>query len=97
MIQGYMLLTERHICFFAQLPRTNVHTPEDMTHIQDTVIKTGYLYKKSRNTLRRHRHWFVLKNDILSYYDDPAVSPLLLSSNCRISTFQAALSTSAMP
>jgi sterol 3beta-glucosyltransferase len=24
MIQGYMCLTEKHICFFAQLPRTNV-------------------------------------------------------------------------
>jgi PH domain len=40
---------------------------------KDTVIKTGYLYKKSRHTPRRHRHWFILKNDVLSYYDDPAV------------------------
>jgi sterol 3beta-glucosyltransferase len=24
MIQGYMLVTERHICFFAALPRTDV-------------------------------------------------------------------------
>ena len=74
MIQGYMLLTERHICFFAPLPKTDVFPPVfHMIKVQGTVIKTGYLDKKSRNTPRRHRHWFVLKNDVLSYFDDPSV------------------------
>lgn len=32
MIQGYMLLTEQHICFFAPLPKTDVRLPLDETN-----------------------------------------------------------------
>jgi sterol 3beta-glucosyltransferase len=71
MIQGYMVLTQSHICFFAQLPQTDVSLL-CLVLMQGAVIKSGYLYKKSQTTRRRHRYWFILKNDVLSYYDNPA-------------------------
>lgn len=55
------------------------------------MIKKGYLYKKSRNTPRRHRHWFVLKNDVLSYFDDPSVCLYSPKTNFRTSTFQVGM------
>ena len=71
--------------------------PHDETNQQGTIIKTGYLYKKSRNTPRRHRHWFVLKNDVLSYYDDPAVCLYVTSTNFRTSTFRVGMLIFDMP
>lgn len=40
-------------------------------------MKSGSLSKKSSRTKRWTKHWFVLKNDVLSWYSSAAVSPCL--------------------
>ncbi|KAI0374478.1 hypothetical protein BV20DRAFT_1118483 [Pilatotrama ljubarskyi] len=57
LLQGYMYLTDAYICFFAHLPSR-----------EDQVLKSGSLLKKAQRTKRWIRHWFVLKNDVLSWY-----------------------------
>ncbi|KAF9951280.1 Sterol 3-beta-glucosyltransferase [Mortierella alpina] len=59
LLPGYMYLTTNHICFYA-----NVHSD------QDVIQKKGFLSKKSRNTKQFALYWFMLKNDILTYYAD---------------------------
>ncbi|KAH9947944.1 hypothetical protein B0H21DRAFT_690917 [Amylocystis lapponica] len=57
LLQGYMYLTDSYLCFFAHMPSR-----------EDRVLKSGSLSKKSQRTKRWIRHWFVLKNDVLSWY-----------------------------
>lgn len=57
LLQGYMYITTNHISFYAYLPMK-----------ESAVFKSGYFQKKARNTPRFTRYWFVLKNDVLSYY-----------------------------
>ncbi|KAL5518675.1 ATG26 [Sanghuangporus vaninii] len=57
LLQGYMYLTNSHLCFFAHLPAR-----------EDQVLKSGSLNKKTQRTKRWVKHWFVLKNDVLSWY-----------------------------
>ncbi|KIJ68687.1 glycosyltransferase family 1 protein [Hydnomerulius pinastri MD-312] len=57
LLQGYMYLTNSHLCFFAHMPSR-----------EDQVLKSGTLSKKATRTKRWIKHWFVLKNDTLSYY-----------------------------
>ncbi|KAJ5684249.1 uncharacterized protein N7477_000594 [Penicillium maclennaniae] len=59
LLQGYMYVTERHICFYAYLPKRS-----------SLAIKSGYLSKRGRNNPKYHRYWFVLKGDVFSYYAD---------------------------
>ena len=61
LLQGYLYLTRRHVCFYAYLPRKS-----------QTVTDSGYLFKKARSTGKYHRYWFSLKGDVLSYYMDPS-------------------------
>ncbi|EIW72673.1 hypothetical protein TREMEDRAFT_41904 [Tremella mesenterica DSM 1558] len=58
MLKGYMYLTPRHICFFAQMPNK-----------ENVVVKTGPLYKKATRTKLNSRFWVTLKNDVLSWYE----------------------------
>jgi len=37
---------------------------------QDVVLKEGFFNKKSSKTGWYSRYWFVLKNDVLSWYSD---------------------------
>ena len=60
LLQGYMYITRRHICFYAYLPKK-----------ENLVAKTGYLYKKGKRNPRYSRHWFSLKGDVLTYYNNP--------------------------
>ena len=61
LLQGYMYITAKHICFYAYLPkRSNV------------VAKSGYLSKRGRQNPKYNRYWFTLKGDVLSYYLDPS-------------------------
>ncbi|KAF9362517.1 Sterol 3-beta-glucosyltransferase [Mortierella sp. NVP85] len=39
-------------------------------NLQDVVQKEGYFSKRSSTTKTFNRYWFVLKNDMLSYYKD---------------------------
>ncbi|KAF1816269.1 UDP-Glycosyltransferase/glycogen phosphorylase [Eremomyces bilateralis CBS 781.70] len=59
LLQGYMYITQHHICFYAYLPK------------RDSVIaKSGYLSKRGRQNPRYNRYWFQLRGDVLSYYTD---------------------------
>ncbi|KAJ5132352.1 hypothetical protein N7448_006510 [Penicillium atrosanguineum] len=59
LLQGYMYVTEGHICFYAYLPKKS-----------SLAIKSGYLSKRGRNNPKYNRYWFVLKGDVFSYYAD---------------------------
>lgn len=56
LLQGYMYLTNSHICFFAHMPSR-----------EDQILKSGSLSKKATRTKRWIKYWFVLKNDALSW------------------------------
>ncbi|KAJ9667911.1 Sterol 3-beta-glucosyltransferase [Coniosporium apollinis] len=60
LLQGYMYVTQKHICFYAYLPKK--------TH---EVIKSGNLAKRGRRNPKYNRYWCVLKGDVLFYYSDP--------------------------
>ncbi|KAJ6033355.1 hypothetical protein N7444_011126 [Penicillium canescens] len=61
LLQGYMYVTEGHICFYAYLPKKS-----------NVAIKSGYLAKRGRKNPKYNRYWFALKGDVLSYYPDPS-------------------------
>jgi sterol 3beta-glucosyltransferase len=61
LLQGYMYVTEGHICFYAYLPRKTT-----------VSIRSGYLHKRGRKNPKYNRYWFSLKGDVLSYYTDPS-------------------------
>jgi len=61
LLQGYMYITEGHICFYAYLPKKS-----------NASIKSGYLSKRGRQSLKYTRYWCSLKEDVLSYYADPS-------------------------
>ncbi|KAE8147555.1 sterol 3-beta-glucosyltransferase [Aspergillus avenaceus] len=61
LLQGYMYVTEGHICFYAYLPKKSTVT-----------IRSGHLHKRGRKNPKYNRYWFVLKGDVLSYYTDPS-------------------------
>ncbi|KAF2201677.1 UDP-glucose:sterol glycosyltransferase [Delitschia confertaspora ATCC 74209] len=59
LLQGYMYITQKHICFYAYIPKKH-----------HDVSKTGYLFKRGRS--KYNRYWFILKGDVLAYYTNPA-------------------------
>ncbi|KUJ14792.1 sterol 3-beta-glucosyltransferase [Mollisia scopiformis] len=61
LLQGYMYITTKHICFYAYLPKKS-----------NEVVKSGYLAKSGRRNPKYNRYWFRLKGDVLSYYSDPS-------------------------
>ena len=61
LLQGYMYVTEGHICFYAYLPKK-----------ASAAIKSGYLAKRGRKNPKYNRYWFILKGDVFSYYADPS-------------------------
>lgn len=73
-LKGYMFLTPRRICFFARLA-------DD----ESAVIKSGPLWKKSSRTKLSTKFWFLLRNDVLSWYESSTVgTQRLLSLTYRI-------------
>jgi hypothetical protein len=81
-----MYLTNSYLCFFAHMPTREVRRPNlrgstqlpCSSHfplfLQDQVLKSGSLSKKAQRTKRWIKHWFVLKNDALSWYQSSSVS-----------------------
>lgn len=74
-----MYITTRHICFYAYLPRKDVcafchcQIQSLLTHIfQHVILKSGYLSKRGKSTVKFTRYWFILKGDVLSYYTNPS-------------------------
>ncbi|KAF9542052.1 Sterol 3-beta-glucosyltransferase [Mortierella hygrophila] len=59
LLPGYLYITTHHICFYANLPSNH-----------DVVQKEGFFSIKSTTTTNFNRYWFILKNDVLSYYSD---------------------------
>ncbi|KAF2273913.1 sterol 3-beta-glucosyltransferas-like protein [Westerdykella ornata] len=58
LLQGYLYITQKHVCFYAYIPKKH-----------HDVTKTGYLAKRGRS--KYTRYWFKLKGDVLSYYSNP--------------------------
>ncbi|KAF8344165.1 uncharacterized protein EI90DRAFT_3149570 [Cantharellus anzutake] len=63
LLQGYVYLTNSHLCFFAHMPAR-----------EDQVLKSGTLSKRASHLKRWNKHWFVLKNDVLSWYQSSTAS-----------------------
>ena len=61
LLQGYMYITQGHVCFYAYLPKRS-----------SVVAKSGYLSKKGKQSPKYSRYWFTLKGDVVSYYTDPS-------------------------
>ncbi|KAF2232796.1 glycosyltransferase family 1 protein [Viridothelium virens] len=61
LLQGYMYITQKHICFYAYLPKKS-----------NVTAKSGYLSKRGKSNPKYNRYWFVLKGDVLTYYSNPA-------------------------
>ncbi|KIL94345.1 sterol 3beta-glucosyltransferase [Fusarium avenaceum] len=61
LLQGYMYITSKHICFYAYLPKK--------TH---EAAKSGYLSKSGKRNPSYTRFWFRLKGDVLTYYKNAA-------------------------
>ncbi|KAK2595625.1 Sterol 3-beta-glucosyltransferase [Conoideocrella luteorostrata] len=59
LLQGFLYLTSKHICFYAYLPKK-----------ANVVAKSGYMSKSGKRNPKYHRYWFRLKGDVLSYYRD---------------------------
>ncbi|KAK7409119.1 Sterol 3-beta-glucosyltransferase [Neonectria punicea] len=59
LLQGYMYITSKHICFYAYLPK-KAHD----------IAKSGYLTKSGKRNPKYNRYWFRLKGDVLAYYRD---------------------------
>ncbi|KAI1486658.1 hypothetical protein F5X96DRAFT_219347 [Biscogniauxia mediterranea] len=59
LLQGYMYITSKHICFYAYLPKK-----------AQEVAKSGYLSKCGKRNPKYNRYWFRLKGDVLAYYRD---------------------------
>ncbi|KAF1916265.1 sterol 3-beta-glucosyltransferase [Ampelomyces quisqualis] len=59
LLQGYMYITQKHVCFYAYIPKKH-----------HDVSKTGYLFKRGRS--KHNRYWFILRGDVLSYFTNPA-------------------------
>ncbi|KAI0542502.1 hypothetical protein GGR58DRAFT_497053 [Xylaria digitata] len=59
LLQGYLYITSRHICFYAYLPRK-----------AQEVAKSGFLAKSGKRNPKYSRYWFRLKSDVLAYYRD---------------------------
>ena len=76
LLQGYIYITSKHICFYSYLPKKSVsascpgHHFSWLTIYQHEVAKSGYLSKSGKRNPKYNRYWFRLKGDILSYYRD---------------------------
>lgn len=78
LLQGYLYVTSKHICFYAYLPKKAVSlgswpaldgTP--LTIYQHEATKSGYLSKAGKRNPKYNRYWFRLKGDVFSYFHDP--------------------------
>lgn len=78
MLQGYLYITSKHICFYAYLPKKAVSSiprptldSVPLTVYQHETTKSGYLSKAGKRNPKYNRYWFRLKGDVFAYYHDP--------------------------
>lgn len=57
LLQGFMYITQRHICFYAYLEPTG-----------DDTLKSGHLSKRGKTNPHYRRYYFTLKGTVLSYF-----------------------------
>jgi sterol 3beta-glucosyltransferase len=77
LVQGFMYVTQKHVCFFAYLPKKAVSYCSTFINVytnlpKTTVTKSGYLSKRGLHNPRYNRYYVQLKGDVLSYYEDPS-------------------------
>lgn len=56
-------------CMYRSWPVPGVGTDQFPQHV---VLKSGYLAKRGKSTVKFTRYWFILKGDVLSYYTNPS-------------------------
>ncbi|KAL8771767.1 MAG: hypothetical protein Q9209_002958 [Squamulea sp. 1 TL-2023] len=61
LLQGYLYITQAHVCFYAYLPKKS-----------NVVARSGYLAKRGKQSPKFNRYWFILKGDVLSYFTNPS-------------------------
>lgn len=61
LLDGYLYVTQRHICFYSYLPKKAT-----------TVAKSGFFNKRGLRNPRYRRYYFELKGDVLTYYESPS-------------------------
>jgi len=78
LLQGYLYITQRHLCFYSYLPQESVSlsclvrkTP-NLNSPKKSIIKSGFLFKRGRQNPKYRRWWFTLKGDTLAYFSDPS-------------------------
>ncbi|GAA5860234.1 hypothetical protein JCM3774_000351 [Rhodotorula dairenensis] len=61
LLQGYLYITAGHLCFYAYLAQK-----------EGATIRSGSLSVRGSKTRRYHKHWLILKDNILSWYPSSA-------------------------
>lgn len=61
LLQGFLYLTERHLCFYAYLRGK-----------EGQVIRSGTMYRRFPKSIMQSKYWFILKDDVLSWYSSSA-------------------------
>lgn len=61
LVQGHLYLTQKHICFYAYLPKKAAK-----------IALSGHLAKRGLHNPRYNRYYCELKGDILASYDNPS-------------------------
>ncbi|CAI6092545.1 unnamed protein product [Clonostachys chloroleuca] len=59
LLQGFLYITTKHICFYAYLPKK-----------ANVVSKSGFLSKSGKRNPKYNRYWCRLKGYVLSYHQD---------------------------
>ncbi|GAA6041186.1 hypothetical protein JCM8097_008332 [Rhodosporidiobolus ruineniae] len=57
LLEGFLYLTVGHLCFYAYLQQK-----------EGATIRSGSLSVRGSKTRRYHKHWFVLKDSVLSWF-----------------------------
>ncbi|KAK4052047.1 Sterol 3-beta-glucosyltransferase [Microbotryomycetes sp. JL201] len=66
LLQGFAFLTTGHLCFYAYLQKKEAS--RYASPLLGSVERSGAVSCRGSKTRRYFRHWFVLKDDVLSWY-----------------------------
>ncbi|TLD35369.1 26S protease regulatory subunit [Venturia nashicola] len=61
LVQGHLYLTQKHVCFYAYLPKKAAK-----------IALSGHLAKRGLHNPRYNRYYCELKGDVFAYYDNPS-------------------------
>lgn len=57
LLQGFLYLTEAHLCFYAYIKGK-----------EGQVVRSGTMYRRFPKSIMQSKYWFILKDDVLSWY-----------------------------